>query len=149
MRCSKASICFLKACLPKVVALYFVLGFFPMNDFSIFMYCAFSNVLVWLAKLPSVTSNSSLSLLKSTSSLTIRIDMMPSRIRWSNSLFMLSISPILHFSFHEIHYCTVYYVQNSKTQDPKPKTIAGKWSTDQSNYKLAIPQIFYSSYGIF
>lgn len=123
MRCSKASICFWKACLPKVVALYFVLGFFPMNDFSIFMYSAFSNVLVWLAKLPSVTSKSSLSRLKSTSSLTIRIDMIPNRIRWSNNLFMLSISPILNLSFHKMHDATIDDVQNTKTQDPKPETV--------------------------
>lgn len=73
--------------------LYFVFGFFPMKVLFTFKYFIFSSLLIWLAKLPSVTSKSSFNRLKSTASLTIKMLITPKRTRWSKSLLMLSSSP--------------------------------------------------------
>ena len=62
----------------------------------------FSKALIWLAKFPSVKSSNSFRLRKSIQSLTIRTDIIPSRIRLSNNLFRLPIILKLLIVF-EVH----------------------------------------------
>ena len=60
-----------------------------MNDFFTSMYASFSNAFRWLARLPSVTSSTSFSLLKSISSPAMSADMMPSLTLFSKALLRL------------------------------------------------------------
>ena len=62
-------------------------GFLPMNFLVMVIIFFFSRAEAWLARLPSVTSSTSLISLKSTVSFTMRILMIPSLMRFSNSLW--------------------------------------------------------------
>lgn len=90
MKVSKALMCSAKATLPFSVIENVVLGLRPMKRFSQVMYPKSSKLRVWLARLPSVSCNSDLSVAKSSDSLTISADMMPSRALLSKALFIFS-----------------------------------------------------------
>lgn len=90
MKVSSALRCSAKATLPFSVMEKVVFGLRPMKRFSQVMYPKSSKLRVWLARFPSVNCNSDLSVAKSSDSLTISADMMPSRALLSKALFIFS-----------------------------------------------------------
>ena len=117
---SNALMCSSNTFLPSFVIKYCVLGFLLINDFSTPIKLSFSRAFKWLAKLPSVTSRYSLSVLKSSLSLTASIDMMPSRTRLSNALCNPSINTFTVRTCNK-HKCRKQYVP---PQILKPKIVS-------------------------